>query len=171
MTYKVLVVDDSKLARMSIARLLDALRPNWVRFEAANATEAIERRNHKAIDVALLDVKMGFSRKGFRRPGAQLWVLEGDDGKYLGHLWLSERDNPRHGTRTLQVTTLGIVREGRGKNYGRLLMHKAEQEAKERGIEVIALEVAGNNRRARDLFKDLGYETIRRTMHKRLRAQ
>jgi len=24
---------------------------------------------------------------------------------------------------------------------------------------------------ARDLFRDLGYETIRRTMHKRLRAQ
>lgn len=120
---------------------------------------------------ALLDVKMGFTRNGFRRPGAQLWVLEGDDGKYLGHLWLSERDDARHGTPTLQVTTLGIVREGRGKNYGRLLMQKAEQEARERGIEVVALEVAGNNRRARDLFKDLGYETIRRTMQKRLRAQ
>jgi ribosomal protein S18 acetylase RimI-like enzyme len=119
---------------------------------------------------ALLDVKMGFSRNGFRRPGAQLWVLEGDDGRYLGHLWLTERDDARHGTPTLQVTTLGVVREGRGQNYGRLLMQKAEQEAKERGIEVIALEVAGNNRRARDLFKDLGYETVRRTMQKRLRG-
>jgi ribosomal protein S18 acetylase RimI-like enzyme len=119
---------------------------------------------------ALLDVKMGFSRNGFRRPGAQLWVLEGDDGRYLGHLWLTERDDARHGTPTLQVTTLGVVREGRGQNYGRLLMQKAEQEAKERGIEMIALEVAGNNRRARDLFKDLGYETVRRTMQKRLRG-
>src|SRR5204863_7768415 len=107
---------------------------------------------------------------GFRRPGAQLWVLEGDDGKFLCHIWLSERDNPRHGTLTLQVTTLGIIREARGKNYVRLLMQKAEQEAKERGSEVIALEVAGNNRRARDLFKDLGYETVRRTMQKRLRG-
>jgi ribosomal protein S18 acetylase RimI-like enzyme len=119
---------------------------------------------------ALLDVKMGFTRKGFRRPGAQLWVLEGDDGRYLGHLWLTERDDARHGTPTLQVTTIGVVREARGHNYGRLLMQKAEQEAKERGIEVIALEVAGNNRRARDLFKDLGYETVRRTMQKRLRS-
>ncbi len=118
---------------------------------------------------ALLDVKMGFSRNGFRRPGAELWVLEGDAGEYLGHLWLSMRDDARHGTPTLQVTTMGIVRDGRGKNYGRLLMQKAEQAAKEKGIEVIALEVAGNNRRARDMFKDLGYETIRRTMHKRLR--
>jgi ribosomal protein S18 acetylase RimI-like enzyme len=118
---------------------------------------------------ALLDVKMGFSKKGFRRPGAELWVLEGEAGEYLGHLWLSTRDDARHGTPTLQVTTMGIVRGARGKNYGRLLMQKAEQAAQEKGIEVIALEVAGNNRRARDLFKDLGYETIRRTMHKRLR--
>jgi ribosomal protein S18 acetylase RimI-like enzyme len=117
---------------------------------------------------ALLDVKMGFTRNGFRRPGAQLWVLE-EEGRYLGHLWLSQRDDSRHGTPTLQVTTLGIVRDSRGKNYGRLLMQKAEEEARARGIEVIALEVAGNNRRARDLFKDLGYDTIRRTMHKRLR--
>jgi ribosomal protein S18 acetylase RimI-like enzyme len=64
---------------------------------------------------------------------------------------------------------MGVVRTGRGQNYGRLLMQKAEQVAREKGIEVIALEVAGNNRRARDMFKDLGYETIRRTMHKRLR--
>ncbi len=119
---------------------------------------------------ALLDVKMGFSRNGFRRPGAQLWILEGDEGRYLGHLWLTERDDARHGTPTLQVTTLGVVREARGKNYGRLLMQKAEQEAKDRGIEVISLEVAGNNRRARDMFKDLGYETVRRTMQKRLRG-
>src|SRR5512138_2249693 len=119
---------------------------------------------------ALLDVKMGFSKRGFRGPGRQLWILEGDDGHYLGHLWLTERDDARHGTPTLQVTTLGVVREARGKNYGRLLMQKAEQEAKDRGIEVISLEVAGNNRRARDMFKDLGYETVRRTMQKRLRG-
>ena len=128
-----------------------------------------ERATLKERFPALLDVKMGFSKNGFRRPGAELWVLEGDDGEYIGHLWLTVRDDARHGTPTLQVTTMGLVRDARGKNYGRLLMQKAEQAAREKGIEVIALEVAGNNRRARDLFKDLGYETVRRTMHKRLR--
>lgn len=129
-----------------------------------------ERATLRERFAALLDVKMGFSKAGFRRPGAELWVLEGDAGQYLGHLWLTVRDDARHGTPTLQVTTMGIVREARGKNYGRLLMQKAEQAARDRGIEVVALEVAGNNRRARDMFKDLGYETIRRTMHKRLRS-
>ena len=140
-------------------------------LDALGDSTAEERAIFKERFVALLDVKMGFTKNGFRRPGAQLWVLEDEDGTYLGHLWLSQRDDARHGTPTLQVTTLGIDRGARGKNYGRLLMQKAEQEARERGIEVIALEVAGNNRRARDMFKDLGYETVRRTMKKRLRAQ
>jgi len=139
-------------------------------LDSLGESTAEERSIFKERFTALLDVKMGFSKNGFRRPGAQLWVLDEED-RYLGHIWLTERDDARHGTPTLQVTTLGIVREARGKNYGRLLMQKAEQEARDRGIDVVALEVAGNNRRARDLFKDLGYETTRRTMHKRLRAQ
>ncbi|TMA14534.1 MAG: GNAT family N-acetyltransferase [Deltaproteobacteria bacterium] len=167
------------LTRPAMPRLRPYAPRDWAQFTAleletqldslGDSTEE-ERAIFRERVPALLDVKMGFSRNGFRRPGAQLWVLEGDDGRYLGHLWLTERDDARHGTPTLQVTTLGVVREGRGQNYGRLLMQKAEQEAKERGIEVIALEVAGNNRRARDLFKDLGYETVRRTMQKRLRG-
>jgi CheY-like chemotaxis protein len=58
MTYKVLVVDDSKLARMSIARLLNALRPGWTKIEAANAAEAIEQQDNQSIDLALLDFNM-----------------------------------------------------------------------------------------------------------------
>jgi CheY-like chemotaxis protein len=58
MTYRVLVVDDSKLARMSIARLLDKLRPSWTRSEATNAEEAIECQAREKIDIALLDFNM-----------------------------------------------------------------------------------------------------------------
>ena len=58
MTYRVLIVDDSKLARMSIARLLDALRPGWVRLETANATEAMAHQPFETIDLALLDFNM-----------------------------------------------------------------------------------------------------------------
>jgi DNA-binding NarL/FixJ family response regulator len=58
MSYKVLVVDDSKLARMSVARLLDALRPGWIRVEAANAAEAIQWQMKERIDLALVDFNM-----------------------------------------------------------------------------------------------------------------
>jgi DNA-binding NarL/FixJ family response regulator len=58
MARKVLVVDDSKLARMSIARLLNELRPDWIRLEATNAAEAMEQQSRDASDVALLDFNM-----------------------------------------------------------------------------------------------------------------
>ena len=110
----------------------------------------------------------GFTPQRFAVPGAQLWALESEEGAYLGHLWLTETRDAA-GKRILEVTTMGIVREARGQRLGRLLMQRAEAEARERRIEDIELSVAGNNRRARDLYRDLGYETVRRTMRKRLR--
>jgi len=58
MSYKVLIVDDSKLARMSIAKLLAALQPEWVWVEATNADEAMARFAENGADIALLDFNM-----------------------------------------------------------------------------------------------------------------
>lgn len=58
MTYRVLIVDDSKLARMSLAKMLNALRPEWTRVEASNADEAIARLTQDGADIALLDFNM-----------------------------------------------------------------------------------------------------------------
>ena len=58
MPYKVLIVDDSKLARMSVAKALKALRPDWERIEATNADEALALVKQSPVDVALLDFNM-----------------------------------------------------------------------------------------------------------------
>jgi CheY-like chemotaxis protein len=58
MSYKVLIVDDSKLARMAIAKILGTLRPDWTRIEAANPGEAIARFTESGPDIALLDFNM-----------------------------------------------------------------------------------------------------------------
>jgi DNA-binding NarL/FixJ family response regulator len=58
MSYKVLIVDDSKLARMAIAKILAALRPDWTRIEAANPEEAVARFEENGADIALLDFNM-----------------------------------------------------------------------------------------------------------------
>jgi CheY-like chemotaxis protein len=58
MAFKVLVVDDSKLARMSLARLLGTLRPEWTRVEATNAAEALAWQSQESIDLALVDFNM-----------------------------------------------------------------------------------------------------------------
>jgi len=112
----------------------------------------------------------GFTAERFGARDASLWVLEGEGGRYLGHLWITEKREPVTGARILEVTTMGVVREARGEGLGRLLMQKAESEARDRGIQDIELSVAGNNRRARELYRDLGYDTVRRTMRKRLRT-
>ena len=58
MGYKILIVDDSKLARMAIVRALVSLHPDWTRVEASNADQALEITKQTAIDVTLLDFNM-----------------------------------------------------------------------------------------------------------------
>ena len=57
-THKVLIVDDSKLARMAVVKALNALRPDWLRVEAGNADEALARINDQSPDIVLLDFNM-----------------------------------------------------------------------------------------------------------------
>ena len=58
MTVTVLIVDDSKLARIVAAKALAALQPGWARVEAANADEALAAIAAGGVDVALLDFNM-----------------------------------------------------------------------------------------------------------------
>jgi CheY-like chemotaxis protein len=58
MAYRVLIVDDSKLARMSVAKALSNLHPDWTRVEATNADEAIALVKQSPADIALLDFNM-----------------------------------------------------------------------------------------------------------------
>jgi DNA-binding NarL/FixJ family response regulator len=58
MTCNLLIVDDSKLARMSAAKALKALYPDWNRVEASNAEEALTLAGKQAFDIALLDFNM-----------------------------------------------------------------------------------------------------------------
>jgi CheY-like chemotaxis protein len=56
--YKVMIVDDSKLARMSITKALSRLQPDWSRVEAANADEAVTLVSRERPNIALLDFNM-----------------------------------------------------------------------------------------------------------------
>ncbi len=58
MTITVLIVDDSKLARIVAGKAIASLQPGWGRVEAANADEALARIAQGGIDVALLDFNM-----------------------------------------------------------------------------------------------------------------
>ena len=58
MQYKVLIVDDSKLARMVMASAFRRIRPDWALVETANADEALAAVSGGAVDIALIDFNM-----------------------------------------------------------------------------------------------------------------
>jgi len=58
MSYKILVVDDSKLARMAVAKAFNTVRPDWSRTEAPSAEEAVRLAKASSFDIALLDFNM-----------------------------------------------------------------------------------------------------------------
>ncbi len=58
MTRKVLIVDDSKLARMAVIKALYSIQPTWTILEAGDAAAALELVQKEAPDIALLDFNM-----------------------------------------------------------------------------------------------------------------
>lgn len=53
-----LIVDDSKLARLVVAKLLRHLKPEWEVVEAVNSDAAMSVIGERRVDVALLDFNM-----------------------------------------------------------------------------------------------------------------
>jgi CheY-like chemotaxis protein len=54
----VLIVDDSKLARIVVGKTIGALQPEWKKQEAGNADEALAFIAEGGIDLAILDFNM-----------------------------------------------------------------------------------------------------------------
>jgi CheY-like chemotaxis protein len=58
MVTTVLIVDDSKLARIVAGKAIAALQPEWVRVEAGNADDALAAIKERQVDLALVDFNM-----------------------------------------------------------------------------------------------------------------
>jgi CheY-like chemotaxis protein len=58
MATTILIVDDSKLARIVATRALTAIQPDWEHVEASNADEALAIVAERQVDVAMLDFNM-----------------------------------------------------------------------------------------------------------------
>jgi CheY-like chemotaxis protein len=54
----VLIVDDSKLARIVVGKAVTAVQPDWTRLEAANAEEALALLDQQPVDVLVIDYNM-----------------------------------------------------------------------------------------------------------------
>lgn len=58
MAISILNVDDSKLARIVVGKVVAALHPEWERLEAGTADEALGLLQHRKVDVVILDFNM-----------------------------------------------------------------------------------------------------------------
>src|ERR1700741_1033686 len=58
MTRTVLIVDDSKLARMVACKALAKLRPDWACVEAGDAKQAMDVLSAHKVDISLIDLNM-----------------------------------------------------------------------------------------------------------------
>ena len=58
MATSVLIVDDSKLARIVMGKAVAAIRPEWERVEAGSAAEALDLLTNREVDVVILDYNM-----------------------------------------------------------------------------------------------------------------
>ena len=102
---------------------------------------------------------------GFGSPGQLLFrVMAGETT--AGWLWLSvpSPDDPL----MAWVYDVEIDAAFRGRGYGRAAMVLAEEEARNRGMASLGLNVHGQNTVARSLYESLGYETTSLQMKKAL---
>jgi CheY-like chemotaxis protein len=58
MAHTVLIVDDSKLARMVATKALAKLRPDWAYVEAGDAKQAVDALQSQNVDISLIDLNM-----------------------------------------------------------------------------------------------------------------
>ena len=118
-----------------------------------------------AHDKAAADVERLFP--GGRPSAEQLVFVVEAEGEPVGELWLAEREDPLQPS-SLFVYDLHVREAFRGRGYGKAAMLLAEEEARRRGIDRIALNVFGRNDVARRLYRSLGYEENAVAMSKSL---
>jgi CheY-like chemotaxis protein len=58
MQHNVLIVDDSKLARMVMVSALRRIRPEWAHTEVTNADDALKVISAGSVDIVLVDFNM-----------------------------------------------------------------------------------------------------------------
>ena len=139
---------------------LPRMRDRYAEDMIGNASLPSERARSKAVD----DVERLFPG-GEPSPDQLVFVIEAD-GDPVGNLWLAERDDSFQ--RALFVYDIRVDESQRGKGYGKTAMIFAEQEARRRGHDRVALNVFGGNEVARSLYRSLGYDENAVAMSKKL---
>jgi ribosomal protein S18 acetylase RimI-like enzyme len=101
--------------------------------------------------------------------GAILFLAEGPE-RVVGYAFAHPRGAPESLAidRLLEVETVAVLAEARGKGVGTALMEAVEGWARERGFEHLALSVRTANEGARRLYERRGFRSLYETMYSTL---
>ncbi|MHA1223532.1 MAG: GNAT family N-acetyltransferase [Candidatus Heimdallarchaeaceae archaeon] len=94
-------------------------------------------------------------------PNHQIFILEDNQMNRIGLIWVANRAPFwRFKEQHVWIYNLHILAEFRGRGLARMLMLKAEEWAKEQGLNNLALHVIDNNKVARKLYESLNYVLV-----------
>ncbi|GAB3588923.1 hypothetical protein GCM10027446_00020 [Angustibacter peucedani] len=93
---------------------------------------------------------------GTPAPGNRLWRAVDGDGRAVGILWLAHRAAGTPGEHAW-IYDVEVEADRRGEGFGRQLMQRAEEIAREWGLTSLRLNVFGDNEVARQLYRTQGF--------------
>lgn len=110
-----------------------------------------------AAQMNAVDAEVLAGRLDQRPPGTAVFVAEDEAGVRLGFIHLQTDTDyytrEEHG----HVGDIVVTPEGEGRGVGRALLEKGEEWARAQGFRWLALHVFAQNRRAREVYRRLGY--------------
>jgi ribosomal protein S18 acetylase RimI-like enzyme len=108
-----------------------------------------------------------FLPSGLHTEGAYLYsVVEADDDTHIGYIWFNVTEG--RGGREAFIYDIYIYEPHQGKGYGKQTMQALDEEARKMGVTKIGLHVFGQNTRAFELYKKMGYIVTDISMSKEL---
>lgn len=142
-------------------------RPWRAKVSSIYATAQVNE-GHWAVETAQQQawhVTEGLLPLGPETPGQHLWIArDSDTGQRVGALWIAIR-TAGIGIEAF-IYDIYVEDELQGGGYGRAIMVAAAAASRALGATTVALNVHGNNERAFQLYKSLGYGVT--NLHMRL---
>jgi GNAT superfamily N-acetyltransferase len=149
------------------AERLDAVGPLWVMLSAHHG-----ELTPPGLPTRAPEVGWPARRERYRRAlgeGAVLFVAEGAEGA-LGYAFAHPRSAPESLAidRLLEVETVAVLDEARGRGIGTAPMDAVEGWAQVRGFEHLSVSVRTANEGARRLYERRGFRSLYETMYSTL---
>lgn len=95
-------------------------------------------------------------------PGKAVFIAEQRNHPQLGYIYLETHEDYFTGSPVAHVSTLVVTEHAEGRGIAKALIEAAEEWARGRGYQGLTLNVFAGHRRAREIYKHLGFaeETV-----------